>query len=299
MKRGSSPSPFENEFYHFGNDNKLRIFPPNTFNFKPKNPVILDNVQDCILDNFWYQYNNRREDKGYMLAILNSLAEYFHMMNGKMQSKISSENNEEIPLYVIYEGARKGIYTKYEEVIAQKLERKNKGGIQWRKYSEVDEALSWARRLIGINYYIEPEAKDYIQKQKKIINENKINMNISEAGSSRIPSYKDIAKKDILNEDIIERKIKERLEAIIPQLKKNLKEEVLQEARQDINEKFQSVYQEYEENIKKDYEDYIKKDYDSKMNINISDYENNEEENNEMIDENMLDIRGHGQPPEY
>ena len=41
----------------------------------------------------------------------------------------------------------------------------------------------------------------------------------------------------------------------------------------------------------KDYEENIKKDYESKMNINISDYEKN-------VDE-MLDIRGHRQRPEY
>ena len=41
----------------------------------------------------------------------------------------------------------------------------------------------------------------------------------------------------------------------------------------------------------KDYEENIKKDYESKMNINISDYEENDDE--------MLDIRGHGQRQEY
>ena len=41
----------------------------------------------------------------------------------------------------------------------------------------------------------------------------------------------------------------------------------------------------------KDYEENIKKDYESKMNIHISDYEENDDE--------MFDIRGHGQRPEY
>ena len=39
----------------------------------------------------------------------------------------------------------------------------------------------------------------------------------------------------------------------------------------------------------KDYEENIKKDYESKMNIQISDDDNDE----------MLGIRGHGQRPEY
>jgi len=38
--------------------------------------------------------------------------------------------------------------------------------------------------------------------------------------------------------------------------------------------------------IKKDYEENIKKDYESKMNMPIS-------------DDDMLDIRGHGQQQEY
>jgi len=41
----------------------------------------------------------------------------------------------------------------------------------------------------------------------------------------------------------------------------------------------------------KDYEVNIKKDYESKMNIQISDYDENDNE--------ILDIRGHGQRPEY
>ena len=41
----------------------------------------------------------------------------------------------------------------------------------------------------------------------------------------------------------------------------------------------------------KDYEENIKKKYESKMNIQIS----NDEENNDE----MLDIRGHGQRSEY
>ena len=41
----------------------------------------------------------------------------------------------------------------------------------------------------------------------------------------------------------------------------------------------------------KDYEANIKKDYESKMNIQISDYDENDDE--------MLDIHAHGQRPEY
>ena len=41
----------------------------------------------------------------------------------------------------------------------------------------------------------------------------------------------------------------------------------------------------------KDFEVNIKKDYESQMNIQILDYDKNDDE--------MLDIRGHGQRPEY
>jgi len=58
---------------------------------------------------------------------------------------------------------------------------------------------------------------------------------------------------------------------------------VVQEIKGEIDEKF--------ENIMKDYEINIKKDYESKMNIQISDYGENDDE--------MLDIRGHRQRPEY
>jgi deoxyadenosine/deoxycytidine kinase len=72
-------------------------------------------------------------------------------------------------------------------------------------------------------------------------------------------------------------------------------EEVLQEVRHEINGKFESLNQDYEENIKRDYEEYIQKDYESKINIQIS----NNDSNNDMLDDNMLDIRDHGQQPEY
>jgi hypothetical protein len=66
------------ESFTFGNDNKLKIFSPNSFKFKLNDRIIIDEVQKCILDNFWYQYNNKKEERCYMLSILNSLTEYFH-----------------------------------------------------------------------------------------------------------------------------------------------------------------------------------------------------------------------------
>jgi hypothetical protein len=49
MKRSMSHMGVES--FSFGNDNKLKIFPPNSFKFKLKDYIIIDEVQECILDN--------------------------------------------------------------------------------------------------------------------------------------------------------------------------------------------------------------------------------------------------------
>ena len=79
MKKGSLPGG--HEAYIFGEMNKLKVFAPGTFNFKPKGHIKINDTQRCILDNFWFQYTNKREEKGYMLVILNSLFEYFNLLN--------------------------------------------------------------------------------------------------------------------------------------------------------------------------------------------------------------------------
>ena len=86
-----------------------------------------------------------------------------------------------------------------------------------------------------------------------------------------------------MNEEYVNTKMKEKLESITLQWKKDIRKEILQEIRGEIHKKF--------ENIMKDYEVNIKKDYELKMNIQISDYDENDDE--------MLDIRGHGQRPKY
>jgi hypothetical protein len=85
------------ESFSFGNDNKLKIFPPNLFKFKPKDHIIIDEVQECILDNFWYQYNNKREEMDYMLSILSSLAEYLHMTNEALPKYDGHDSIEKSP----------------------------------------------------------------------------------------------------------------------------------------------------------------------------------------------------------
>ncbi|KAJ1265340.1 hypothetical protein BS78_08G069200 [Paspalum vaginatum] len=163
MKRGISFNGIEIFMFGTGeNENKLRIFPPNSFKFRPNNHIILDEAQECILDNFWYQFNHKREQKEYMLSILNSLTKYFHMMNSKMPMTEDREYIERRPLYVIFEGKMPGIYISFEEVVAQKKDGKLDRGISWKKYTEIDEASD--KQILGTNYFMEPVAKEYIQK---------------------------------------------------------------------------------------------------------------------------------------
>jgi hypothetical protein len=49
MKKGASP--IDGEYFSFGTDNKLRIFSQNTFKFKPQDHIVLNEIQECILDN--------------------------------------------------------------------------------------------------------------------------------------------------------------------------------------------------------------------------------------------------------
>ena len=155
------------ETFVFSPENKLRVFPPNSYKFKPRDHIVLDEVQECLLDNFWYQYNNKREEKGYMLSILNSLAEYFHLINSMLPISNATESVQQRPIYVEFEGPKPGIYVTFEEIISQKMEAKVEGvGMSWKKYTEIDEALNKARAMFGVNYYIEPIAKEYIRKFK-------------------------------------------------------------------------------------------------------------------------------------
>nr|ABA99372.1 retrotransposon protein, putative, Ty3-gypsy subclass [Oryza sativa Japonica Group] len=264
------------ECFTFGDDNKLRIFPPNSYKFKPKDHIILDEVQECILDNFWYQYNNKREEKGYLLSILNSLSEYFHLINGSLMP--ANEDHEVIqqkPIYVVFDGKLPGVYISFEEIVAQKIDAKLMGGISWKKYKDIDEALSQARKILGINYYLEPAAKEYIQKCKKAkgkkTSEIPVKMTIKEEGFFKKPTYKECLTKgvDPLDGEYIDWKIIEKFEEASPQLKKELKEEILKELKQEMDQKFEQ----------------IKKAVDEKLEVSFSDLD-------------TMDLGGHGQPDE-
>ena len=65
-------------------------------------------------------------------------------------------------LYVLFDGTNPGIYMTFEEIIKENLEaRKKKEDMTWKKYMDINEALSQARSIIGKNY-------TYKQKQNNI-----------------------------------------------------------------------------------------------------------------------------------
>nr|TKV94222.1 hypothetical protein SEVIR_9G279200v2 [Setaria viridis] len=164
MKKGVSPTGID--CFCFGAENKLRIFPPNTYKFKPRDHIVLDEE--------------------------------------------SPENIEKKAIYVIYKGKNPGIYVPFEQVIAQKIEKDKDGRILWKKYTDIDQALTYARNILGVNYFLEPAAKEYIQKYKKIreLKPSSSGINIKEEGSSKVPTYKEVLKKeaDSSNEEYIDNK---------------------------------------------------------------------------------------------
>jgi hypothetical protein len=100
-----------------------------------------------------------------MLSILNSLAEYFHLTNEALPIyDVDHDSVEQKHIYVIFERGKIRVYILYEEVIGQKIWAKYTGGIYWKKYLNIDEARAQTWKILRVNYYIEPAAKEYIQK---------------------------------------------------------------------------------------------------------------------------------------
>ncbi|WVZ51845.1 hypothetical protein U9M48_002950 [Paspalum notatum var. saurae] len=163
-------------------------------------------------------------------------------------------------LYVIFEGKMPGLYISFEEVVAQKKDGKLDGGISWKKYGDIDEAMNQARKILGTNYYMEPAAKEYIQKYRKA------------KDMPKKDTYKDCLTKgvDPMDGQYIEMKIAQKFEMISPEWKKTLKEEIMMELKGELYNKLEE----------------FKRDMDAKMDISFSGSEEND------------DIAGHGQRSE-
>jgi predicted secreted acid phosphatase len=170
MKRSTNHMGVES--FSFENDNKLKIFPSNSFKFKPKDHIIINEVQECILDNFWYQYNNKKEESGYMLSILNIIAEYFHMMNEALPKYDDHDSIEQKHIYVIFKDSKPGVYTSFEE-IRHNVGAKYTGGISRKKYINIDESLTQAQRILKVNYHMKHSEVQNVQKKEVQMSKNK------------------------------------------------------------------------------------------------------------------------------
>jgi hypothetical protein len=104
-----------------------------------------------------------------------------------------------------------------------------------------------------MNYYIEPAAREYMQKYKigENINlpGNIPNIVIKEEGSSSKKTYKETLVQEASSPDdgLYTRKLEEKLEKIYPVWKKEIKEEILNEVTQDIKQKFDKMKKEYDD----------------------------------------------------
>ncbi|XBI43562.1 hypothetical protein VPH35_108319 [Triticum aestivum] len=72
MKRNTLAGGSESEI--FVNNTRLRILPPNTFNFKQKDHIHIDDMERCLLK---IKDIIRRQEKGYMQSNINTHAVYF------------------------------------------------------------------------------------------------------------------------------------------------------------------------------------------------------------------------------
>ncbi|KAM3193886.1 hypothetical protein ACQJBY_070498 [Aegilops geniculata] len=270
----------KDEYLFFGEQNRLKMFQPNTFNFKPKPHIKLDEAQRCILDNFWFQYTLKREEKGYFLSILNSLAEYFNELNKNLPKPEKIEIPKGETLYLIFDGNKPGVYLEWENIVIEKIDAKRKGqDLTFKRYYNIDDALFWARKVFGPDYYINPKAKDYIQMKRGVPaspiptkGEASSSKNIKKEESPKYKTYQECLLKrlDPLDSEYIDQEMDKRFEEFLKIIKKELKEEILKELRQDMDEKFEE----------------IKKECDEKYDFKL------------LNDDDHMDIVGHGQRPE-
>ena len=88
------------------------------------------------------------------------MAEYFNEINKILPKSAEIEARTMMPLYVLFDGKKPGIYVTFDEILIEKVKaRKMKEDITFRKYLDINESLNRARSGIGENYYIEPAAK--------------------------------------------------------------------------------------------------------------------------------------------
>lgn len=117
------------------------------------------------------------------------------------------------PISYIWRKGSRNIYNIWRSH-TQGKERELEGGMSWRKYTYIDKSLSYARRVLGVNYFLEPATKEYIQKYKKTQDVKTIlpGLYAGEEGPSWIPTYQEVLKngENPLNKEYIRIKVKEK-----------------------------------------------------------------------------------------
>ncbi|KAK3165228.1 hypothetical protein QOZ80_1AG0030530 [Eleusine coracana subsp. coracana] len=179
------------------------------------------------------------------------MSEYFNHINTFLYTQDKVETEPRKVIYVLYQGKVPGIYLSFEEIIAQTMEERNQGDTLWRKYTSIDQALAFARKIIGINYYIEPAAKEYIQDHNKTIPGQTLPDNkkakVKEEASSSQPTYKQVLEKGIDPLDGEYWKIEEKFENIAPIWRKDIKESIAKEMKKDIIKEVTDIKKEIKE----------------------------------------------------
>jgi hypothetical protein len=66
---------------------------------------------------------------GYMLSILNSFVEYFHMTNEALPKYDDYDSIEQESIYVIFEGSKPRVYISFKKIIGHKVGVKYTGDI--------------------------------------------------------------------------------------------------------------------------------------------------------------------------
>ncbi|KAF7100267.1 hypothetical protein CFC21_101801 [Triticum aestivum] len=109
------------ESYISGNNTRIRILPPNTFNFRPKDHIQVYDMEICLLD---IKDIIRRQEKGCMQSNINNPAVYFTprptyiMFDGiAMTLEEIQIRRDEIKYAANWAKIMKGCYFEYQELI--------------------------------------------------------------------------------------------------------------------------------------------------------------------------------------
>jgi len=146
--RPQTPSIDMMDRIYFGK-HSLICYPNSNLSFRQLPECVLDKPQKCLADNLWMAYN--KKDNKYFIASLNALCQYF--------TDKSRENK--FKYYVVIHGKTNGIFQTWIEVV------ESINGVKtplFKGFNDFNEALDYARGILGPNYYISPALRQNPQK---------------------------------------------------------------------------------------------------------------------------------------